>query len=244
MNIELKERSLALTFDNDMNFLSWAIVGGGFTRGRKVFWSKVKSDELPRHLSPREVLLRKISEEGIEENIIGFMTSAQLDDYVCITKKLNDFSASTLCTVGMGNALRVGDAGKNYLAIRSVGTINIACSFNRSMTREALLEAMSIIIEARTLAVLEEKIASKVSGLMATGTGTDCVVVAAPVKNNDFDEDIYYSGKHTIVAELIGQSVYQAVRLGIQKWKKRTHYGEDYLGYGGSKERQESICFR
>jgi adenosylcobinamide amidohydrolase len=49
------------------------------------------------------------------------------------------------------------------------------------------------------------------SGL-ATGTGTDCIAVAAPQGAEAF------SGLHTALGEAIGQAVLRAVGKGAQVW--------------------------
>ncbi len=50
-------------------------------------------------------------------------------------------------------------------------------------------------------------------GLAATGTGTDCIVIAAP----SGAEPLRYAGKHTLLGHLIGASVLEAVRSGMRK---------------------------
>jgi adenosylcobinamide amidohydrolase len=51
-------------------------------------------------------------------------------------------------------------------------------------------------------------------GLAITGTGTDCIAIAAP-----FGEDpLPYAGKHTAIGEAIGACVHRAVADGISDW--------------------------
>ncbi|EMN31659.1 adenosylcobinamide amidohydrolase domain protein [Leptospira interrogans serovar Pyrogenes str. L0374] len=76
------------------------------------------------------------------------------------------------------------------------------------------LEAVSLITEARTLAVLEAKIRCKTG--LATGTGTDCIAFASP----SCISTKRYTGKHTLSGHLIGKAVYQSVSQGISNWKK------------------------
>ena len=54
----------------------------------------------------------------------------------------------------------------------------------------------------------------ELSQLAATGTGTDCVVVAAPAAGMPLS----YVGKHTEMGHVIGQSVYNATVKGILKF--------------------------
>jgi adenosylcobinamide amidohydrolase len=77
-----------------------------------------------------------------------------------------------------------------------------------------MLEALAIATEAKAAAVLEAGVASRRSGLAATGTGTDVVVIAAP-KHGAVAR---YAGKHTDVGAAIGGAVEEAVRIGAEDW--------------------------
>ncbi|WP_338091677.1 MULTISPECIES: adenosylcobinamide amidohydrolase [Phaeobacter] len=82
---------------------------------------------------------------------------------------------------------------------------------SEGLTHAGLIEAMSIAVQARTAAVMEAGIVLP-SGT-ATGSGTDCVAVAAPAGATP------YAGLHTATGEAIGKAVYQAVHLGALEWK-------------------------
>jgi adenosylcobinamide amidohydrolase len=100
-----------------------------------------------------------------------------------------------------------------------VGTINLLVRVSAPLTEEALAETLALAAEARTLAVLEAGVRSLRSGLPATGTGTDCVVVAAPPAEPG-GEPLAYAGKHTAVGHLVGAVVEEAVRTGIEAWRR------------------------
>jgi adenosylcobinamide amidohydrolase len=115
--------------------------------------------------------------------------------------------------VGLGNALRAGDAPG---PAGRIGTINVVCHVSVALCDEAMLEALALAAEARTLAVHEAGIASRLSGKSASGTGTDCIVIAAPVAGEPFR----YAGKHTVIGHLIGRTVHDAVRCGVEQWQR------------------------
>lgn len=181
---------------------------------RTAAWCQVATEELGTSVSPREFLRDKFARAGIAGDAVGMLTSADLDGYMDIEKSGSGVSARVIATVGMSNALRVGDPVRREVA---AGTINLLCALSARMTKEALIEAMSIAAEARTAAVLESGILSGETGLPATGTGTDCMVLAAPVAPSEA-EPIVYTGKHTLTGSLIGQAVFEAVRAGCQNW--------------------------
>ena len=96
------------------------------------------------------------------------------------------------------------------------GTINIVVMANRPLTSAAMVEAVQIAAEARTLAVLEAGIKSVRSGAPATGTGTDCIAIAAPARAASRGVRAErYCGKHTLLGELIGRAVLESCARAI-----------------------------
>src|SRR5207237_10770827 len=73
---------------------------------------------------------------------------------------------------------------------------------------------LGLAAEARTAAVLEARVPSRRTGKPATGTGTDCIVVAAP----DAGARLAYAGKHTPIGALAGGVVREAVERGVRRW--------------------------
>jgi adenosylcobinamide amidohydrolase len=110
------------------------------------------------------------------------------------------------------NALRIGQMPRS-IAI-TPGTINILLQVSCPLTECASLEALSLVAEARTAAVLDGQVPSSVGNAIATGTGTDSIVVASPLPS-DHDSALLYAGKHTELGHLIGSCVYDAVSHGL-----------------------------
>ena len=143
---------------------------------------------------------------------MGLLTSCDLDSWVEANAEAGPARAHCVATVGLGNALRVGDPPGPFARI---GTINLLCSVDAPLQAEALLEALAVATEAKTVAVLENGVASRRTGLAATGTGTDCVVIASPLGPGRAP----YAGKHTEVGAAIGAAVRDAVDRGARAWK-------------------------
>jgi adenosylcobinamide amidohydrolase len=192
--------------------LSWAIVGGGLARARTVAWLRVTDGDLPEGVDPRELLLARLQEADLPD-AVGMLTAANLDRYEEATACHGGVSAHVVVTVGLSNARRVGDAPGSL----AVGTINLLVTVSVPLTDEALVEAASLAVEARTVAVLEAGVRSPVSGGMASGTGTDCVVIAAV----DGPDPHAYAGKHTDVGCVIGAAVLEATARGVAAWRAR-----------------------
>ena len=223
MKIKRGENFIHVSFERKMKFLSWSIINGGSQISDEVFWARVHDRELPQHIDPLQVLKNKMKGK-CQKEAICFLTSAHLDDLSLKTKKKRDIEVSCLATVGMGNALRVGDVGHHHLR---VGTINLLVKISKPLSLSAQIEAMSLIAEARTMAVLEENIPSQKTGLPSTGTGTDCIAFCCELET--VNNNVIYSGKHTLEGSLIGQCVYDAVKEGVQNWKLRKEFKEKGL---------------
>jgi adenosylcobinamide amidohydrolase len=193
--------------------LSWALVGGGWSEQEEVFWLQVSSEDLPLDCCPRRFLEQELASRGVERSV-GLMTSASVADYVSIILQDGDCLAQAVVTVGLGNALRAGDP---IISRPRCSTINIACAVNQALSFEAALEAQAIVTEAKAAALLDTGIISRISGQPATGTGTDCHVIASPIEG----PPLIYAGKHTYAGAVLGATVYQAVRQGTLQWCRR-----------------------
>ncbi len=116
-----------------------------------------------------------------------------------------------VATAGYSNAVRVGErAGHDSTR---VGTINLLVWVSKSVALPTLLEILQIAVEARTLAVLDQKVKSRATGKPATGTGTDCIAIACPVGK----PSRVYAGKHTVLAELTGRAVLKVMTQKMPK---------------------------
>jgi adenosylcobinamide amidohydrolase len=190
---------------------SWAIAGGGLGRARAVAWHQIRDTELTLDVDAAALLRDRLASVGLT-GAVGLLTSCRLDRYIDTTVRCDALAARCIATVGLSNALRVGDPP----GLGRVGTINLLCHVNAPLSPEAQLEALAIAAEARTLAVREALVPSTRTGLPATGTGTDCIVIAASIG----DGAATYAGKHTAIGHAIGAAVHEATREGIEHWRR------------------------
>jgi adenosylcobinamide amidohydrolase len=221
MLVSSLDRFLVARLPGAHDVLSWAVVGGGRRQAETVAWHQVFNRELSRDTNPRALLRERLRGAGIPD-AVGLLTSASLEAYTDVARARDGVSARCVATVGLGNALRAGDppgVGSTIAAAAKVGTINLLVRVSAPLAEEALAETLALAAEARTLAVLEAGVRSLRSGLPATGTGTDCVVVAAPLAEPG-GEPLAYAGKHTAVGHLVGAVVEEAVRTGIEAWRR------------------------
>jgi adenosylcobinamide amidohydrolase len=115
------------------------------------------------------------------------------------------------CTAGCSNALRVGDP--STVEHHSIGTINLIVAVSEALSTAALAEALQLATEARVAAISSAGIRSVVCGEIATGTGTDCIAVAAPGSRRS----VRYCGKHTRLGELVGRAVLESCTAALDE---------------------------
>jgi adenosylcobinamide amidohydrolase len=205
-------RWLVTRFATSHHVLSWAIVGGGRRTTRTVAWYQVRERELRPPVDARHFLRQRLA-EGALSDAVGLLTSCDLDAYVDVERHHGALAVRCIATVGLGNALRAGDPPGPAARI---GTINLLCCISESLTEEALVEGLALAAEARTAEVLEASVVSRLTGRPATGTGTDCIVIAAPAVAGP----VAYVGKHTVLGHLIGAAVGEATRRGVERWRR------------------------
>jgi adenosylcobinamide amidohydrolase len=198
---------------SDYKSLSWAIIGGGLQKTNEVIWLQVRNADLPEGVCPKELIRAQFLDEDLNSKKLILLTSAYLDFHQEARITLGDIEVQAIATTGLGNALRAGDPVKSYHPDR---TINLACRINKRLSDSALIEALAIMTEAKTAAIMEGKVLSRESGLAATGTGTDCQAVLCP----DFGPVEDYAGKHTAIGSAIGQACFEVIRRGIEVWNE------------------------
>jgi len=177
-------------------------MGGGFSRARVIANHQVADDDRRATEAPLRYLRRTICQLAIDpRSAVAMMTGANVGRAAYAFAGRGALGAGAWCTAGCTNALRVGD--RATFGAAAPGTINLIVALNEPFDDSALAEAVQIATEARVVAVQAAKVASKRSGKPATGTGTDCLVVATPVGKTAHR----YCGKHTVAGELIGRAV-------------------------------------
>lgn len=200
-----------LEFDlgQPMQVLSWSLNRPGFVTANRILWREVRNADLPKDLDVDAWLAGELAANGASD-AVTLLTSRPLRHFTQAQATVEDVHAHAIATVGFSNAERVGHRVDRSGA--DFGTINVAVRLDAGLTQAALLECMSIVVEARTAAVME--VGHETPKGLTTGTGTDCVAVAAP------HGDTRYAGLHTAVGEAVGDAAYDAVRQGATEWMK------------------------
>lgn len=147
-------------------------------------------------------------------------TGASMDTLAVCEKSYQGLVVSCLATGGVGNALRAGVDGANWMErdgtfVNVHGTINVILLTNANLSDGAMARAVITATEAKTAALQDMDARSSVSPEnQATGTGTDNMII---VSGKESGRPILYTGGHTKMGELIGVSTKIAVAEAIKK---------------------------
>jgi adenosylcobinamide amidohydrolase len=212
LTLDLAPRWLVVRLSDEHVLTSWAPVGGGVCRARVVAWHEVEGAELAPPIDAAQLLADRLAARGLG-GAVGLLTARRLDRHVRAISRRDGITAEVVATVGLGNQLRVGDPPE-IERVAAAGTINILCRLSTPLSPAAALEALSIAAEARTVAVREAAVPSQRTGRFATGTGTDCIVIAAPIG----ERGATHAGKHTAIGHVIGAAVAEAIAQGVEGW--------------------------
>ena len=160
------------------------------------------------------------TEQFLRDNGFGLtntvvMMTAVAPHQVVIEKFVQDeIEVIIAVTAGIGNAV---DVSKSYLreVQQYIGTINTWLIINGKLTDEAFYQAMMTVTEAKVKAMADAQVVDKISNTIATGTGTDSLLVAATQTGQQFQ----YAGTITPLGQLIGRGVYEVTKKAIQNYR-------------------------
>ncbi|GMG83558.1 adenosylcobinamide amidohydrolase CbiZ [Paralimibaculum aggregatum] len=224
MQLTLARPWLVADLGAPMRALSWVLNRPGFAEVERIVWREVRNADLPEDLDPGAWFAAELAAAG-HAGALGFITSRDLGCHAAASAEIEGIRAEAVATVGLSNAERVGQR-RGSAVPEPAGTINIAVALDRPLADGALVEALSIAAEARTLAVLAH--GPDLGGNRPTGTGTDCIAVAAALAQPGGPEPLAHAGLHTALGEAIGAAVLSAVGRGVRDWMRS--FGEPHDG--------------
>ena len=209
MNVVTLDRPwLEFAFGTDQKILSWAINRPGFVTANRILWREVRNADLPRDLDVNDWIASELGRRGALD-AVTFLTSRNITAFDQEIVTVGDCTAHAVVTAGLSNAERIGTR-RDFSRV-NWGTINIAVHIDIGLADHAMVEATSIIAQARTAAVIEAGFDLPTG--IATGTGTDCIAIACP------QGDTAYAGLHTEVGHAIGAATYAAMKRTVTEWK-------------------------
>lgn len=214
--VECAPPFLAARFAAPQRTLGWSLLHPGFAVVSDVVWVEVRDSDLGLSVDPQVFLKARLAEARLPD-ALAFMTSRDIRRHHLCRRRAEAVEAACLTTVGLSNGERVGS---RKTQTPHAGTINTLVHVSVPLTDGAMVEALSIVAQARTAAIVDSRRAAR--GTAITGTGTDCIVVASPCRN----DALACAGLHTAVGEAVGGAVYDATLSGAEQWDREfAHLG-------------------
>jgi adenosylcobinamide amidohydrolase len=197
----------------------WPVLGPTFGSARHLVWRQVRDADLPPGADPVTLLARLAEQDGIAADL-GLLTAADVTRFAHAVQSSGELAVEVIATSGLGNGETV-IAGPDAIAADAptarVGTINLVARLPCPLSFASFLEAISIAAEARTAAVIGLNLRRQPTDPPMTGTGTDCIVIAAPHAGPG-ERPAEHCGLHTPQGRLLGRAVFQAVRAASLAW--------------------------
>lgn len=200
---------LEVRFSQRMECLGWTPQQGGQALSDRVLWREVRDSDLTPELDVLPWLAAQTAGQGAG-HAPCFLTARHLRHYTTASATVDGITARALATAGLGNAEHIG---ARLRPEAKIGTINLLVLLDQPLDFPAKLEALSLMAEARTLAMIEKAIALPAG--LATGTGTDCLCLASP----EGGVRAAFAGKHTALGEAVGRAARDALRHAITAWE-------------------------
>ena len=229
--LERFDNALVVRLSGRRNVLSSAAYNGGFRKDLKwVFNQDCNQDnkdirnsgepagkdygglKAPTYAEHMSIIATELGIDPLYS--CGLSTAANMDNVSIQILKYEDTTVTAVVTAGVEvNGGRVGDPAAWHETdgqfVYSPGTVNILLFIDADLSEGALTQAVITCTEAKA-AVLQELLApSCYSSGIATGSGTDGIIIVA---NTEVTTRLSSAGKHCKLGELIGRTVMAAVR--------------------------------
>lgn len=207
--LDLRHPLLTVRFESEQRILGWSLTKPGFATTRDVVWLEVRDADLGPHVDPLDFVRTKLSAQELDD-AAAFMTAREIARHHIAQSRIGSAIVTCVTTVGLTNGEKIGERRGSHDCV--AGTINMLVHVSHALSSGAFVESISIATQARTAAIMETNKLRE--GPAITGTGTDCIIVAAPVTGSAET----CAGLHTELGEAIGAAVYDATFAGAVEW--------------------------
>lgn len=212
LSIHYRHNIVVLDSTISLRVLSNAVWNGGMQTAETFVNYRV-----PLHYEshdPISDMFHVYDQYGIErERTVGLMTAAKLSHAVIAEHEQEDYKIFVMVTSGTSNAARAGMPRQTFPAYHS-GTINIFIMIDARLSESAMTNCMITVTEAKSAALADYGIREAANGLIATGTTTDAVVIAA-TQSEHFVHEHQYAGTATSIGCHLAELVYLSVSRAI-----------------------------
>lgn len=215
-SVELTDQFLHVAFNDSVRMMSSAILKGGLQKADHFLNTKVDANirgEKTDFESPEITLQRIVDSKNWKGNCVGMMTAALMKSFRSVRMQKQGVWIEAMVTSGVSNARRAGDQADYQFMnenCRKIGTINILILTNAQLSDASMIECVMMVAESKAACLQDLDIKSPLSGLLATGTGTDSTAIACGT-----GPEVQYCGKHVLFGEMLAKVTYQAINESL-----------------------------
>lgn len=208
------ERHLLLKPPALLDGISSAVYGGGMGKLRQMV--NIYVDKHYRCDDPERDIRGLLQEWSLpEQETAGLLTAVRLRYAAVVEERSSDYAVFCCATAGASNAARAGVRRTTFPASWTPGTINLMLVVDGRMTAAAMVNAVITATEAKTAALQDLGVFDAETGLAATGTTTDAVVLGAS-QRAEWPLLHAYAGTATDLGGTVGRLVYAAVSESLR----------------------------
>ena len=222
--VERSDDAVVIRFPGRRNVLSTSWMNGGYREDLMAVFNHQISLEAcdtchAGNGSVQQYLEGVARSLGLDpETATGLITRAEMKNTAIVTGSFRDLTVTAIVTAGIEkNGGRAGDPASYYENGDSVepvgGTINTILLINADLPEYAMTRAVMTATEAKTVALQQLMARSIYSTGIATGSGTDMIVIVADPGSS---RQLSNAGKHSKLGELIGLAVIRATSAALE----------------------------
>lgn len=198
------------------NSLSTSVLNGGYKENLRAVFNHQLTQELVDELEDQPIqdyMFKKAKKLGFSpDKASGLLTAANIKNFAVSKKSFMELDVTSIVTGGVTcNAGTAGDEASFYEEdgkfITKIGTINTILIIDAHLDECTLTKAMITAVEAKSAALQRLMIPSKYSTEIATGTGTDGIIL---ISNMNSKHKFHNASKHSKLGELIGTSIIES----------------------------------
>ena len=224
------KKSLVLCFQGMRKVLSTGMNQGGCRSDLEAVFNNDGNPgpgmEFVMRADTYEEHLNIIAEEDLgldPEKCSGMCTAASMENVSIQAMEGDFFTVTAIVTGGIqANGGRIGDpacyseSGGDEAndTHEKLGTINIMLHIDANLPDGTLVKALASCVEAKVAAIQELLAPSRYSNGLATGSGTDSVILICNPESRVYLTD---AGHHSQLGEFIGKTVKKAVKEALYR---------------------------
>lgn len=208
VEVTIDREAVVVAAREPLTILSSAFVRGGFTTARAIVNLHVRKN-IPE-AETDGILPRFTARRGIQGPWVGLLTSAWTEKATFAEVAASGLTALVVTTVGLSNRIA---AGQTPVAAWAPSTINTIVVVDGAPEAAALVNAAMTVTEVKTSVLASVDLRCE-DGLLASGTSTDAVVIAATGRG----PHCRFGGPISDLGWVVARAAREALETGVRRW--------------------------